>query len=203
MDTNTNCNHITPIPSINEDERDILFGIINRFIGYFTRDSQRQSQNDPESEYPFVPMDTRQVYDQLKFVHGFLTDSRQSASAPLSFLDIGCGIGNVLLFAELMEFTVSGLEKDEYPFTIAAKLIGQEKVVQQDIWEYDRYQTFDVIYYFRPFHEGNLQRRFERFIEDQLKPGGVLIANRKMDQGIDADPRFCRLHPDLPIWQKA
>ena len=49
---------------VGEDERDVLFGIINRYIGYFTTDSQRQSQNDPGSEYPFVPMDTRQVYDQ-------------------------------------------------------------------------------------------------------------------------------------------
>ncbi len=193
-------NHIATPP--NEDERDILFGIINRFIGYFTRDSQRQSQNDPESEYPFVPMDTRQVYDQLKFVRDLLLDSTHTAG-PLSFLDIGCGIGNVLLVAEMMDFEVAGLEKDNYPFTIAAKLIGQEKVVKQDIWEYDHYHTFDVTYYFRPFHDGNLERRFERFIEDHLKSGGVLIANRKMDQGIDSDPRFSRLHPTLPIWQKA
>jgi SAM-dependent methyltransferase len=188
---------------MHDDEQDIFFGIINRFIGYFTRDSQRLSQNDPESEYPFVPMDTRQVFEQLKFVHAFLIDTSQTSAEPLSFLDIGCGIGNVLLIAELMEFQVEGLEKDEYPFTVAAKLIGQEKVIQQDIWEYDHYHTFDVIYYFRPFHEGNLERRFERFIEDHLKPGGVLIANRKMDHGIDTDPRFCRLHPELPIWQKA
>lgn len=202
MDTNNNCNSIPPV---SDDERDIFFGIINRFIGYFTRDSQRQSQNDPESEYPFVPMDTRQVYDQLRFVHTFLTnsDSEQLANEPLSFLDIGCGIGNVLLVAEMMEFSVEGLEKDEYPFSVAAKLIGQEKVVQSDIWEYDHYHTFDVIYYFRPFHEGNLERRFERFIEDQLKPGGILIANRKMDNSIESDPRFCRLHPEMPIWQKA
>ena len=198
METFNHAHH--PLP---EDERDIFFGIINRFIGYFTRDSQRLSQNDPESEYPFVPMDTRQVYDQLAFAQAFLNETPPTLERPLTFLDIGCGIGNVLLFAELMEFTVEGLEKDEYPFTVAAKLIGEEKVLQQDIWEYDHYHTFDVIYYFRPFHEGNRERHFERYIEDQIKPGGVLIANRKMDHGIDSDPRFCRLHPEMPIWQKA
>ena len=188
---------------VGEDERDVLFGIINRYIGYFTTDSQRQSQNDPGSEYPFVPMDTRQVYDQLKFVHDFLFETALFVGRPLSFLDIGCGIGNVLLVAELMEFVVSGLEKDEYPFAVAAKLIGLERVVKQDIWDYDLYDSFDIIYYFRPFHEGNLECRFERFIEDQMKSGAVLIANRKMDRGIDTDLRFCRLHPELPIWQKA
>lgn len=190
-----------PIVAPDDEERDILFGVINRFIGFFTRDSQRHSQNDPGSEYPFVPMDTRQVYAQVKFVRDLLTEASGPETSH-SFLDIGCGIGNVLLFAELMDFTVFGLEKDEYPCSIAAKLIGQEEVIQQDIWEFDDYHHFDVIYYFRPFHDGNLERRFERFIEDQLKPGGVLIGNRKMSDEIESDPRFIRLHPTMPIWQK-
>ena len=185
----------------NDDERDILFGVINRFLGYFTRDSQRQSQNNPESEYPFVPMDTRQVYDQIRFVRDLLADTHPPDTVP-SFLDIGCGIGNVLLFAELMEFTVSGLEKDEYPCSIATRLIGPDQIAQQDLWEYDDFHTFDVIYYFRPFHDGAMERRFERYIEDQIKPGGILIANRKMSQEIETDPRFSRLHPTMPIWQK-
>lgn len=183
-----------------EEERDVLFGIINRFIGYFTSDSQRQSQNDPEAEYPFVPMDTRQVYEQLKFVRAYLTGS--AGERPHTFLDIGCGIGNVLLIAELFEFTVSGLEKDPYPCAIARKLIGAERVTEEDIWDYENYGLFEVIYYFRPFHHGMTQRRFERFIEDQLRPGGILIANRKMSNDIEGDPRFMRLNQTMPIWRK-
>ena len=192
--------HIDPIATANDDERDILFGVINRFIGYFTRDSQRQCQNDPECEYPFVPMDTRQVYDQVKFVRELLAETHPERTP--TFLDIGCGIGNVLIFAELMDFAVSGLEKDEYPCTIATRLIGPEQIARQDIWEYDDYHLFDCIYYFRPFHDGSMERRFERYIEDQLRLGGVLIANRKMSQEIDSDPRFNRLRPTMPIWQK-
>jgi SAM-dependent methyltransferase len=193
--------HIDPIVSPQDDERDILFGVINRFIGYFTLDSQRHCQNDPECEYPFVAMDTRQVYEQIKFVRELLAESRTLERVP-TFLDIGCGIGNVLLFAELMDFAVSGLEKDPYPCSIATRLLGPEQIAQQDIWEYDDYHTFDCIYYFRPFHDGAMERRFERFIEDQLRPGGVLIANRKMSLDIESDPRFNRLHPTMPIWQK-
>ncbi len=185
---------------LSEEERDILFGVINRFIGFFSRDSQRFSQNDPQSEYPFVAMDTRQAYTQLPHGRRLLTD--EGCASPPTLLDIGCGIGNVLLLAELMDFAAYGLEKDEYPYGIARRLLGPERVVHQDIWDFDRYSLFDVIYYFRPFHDGVLERRFERFIEDQLKPGGVLIANRKMSQEIDTDPRFARLTPDLPIWRK-
>ncbi|MBA3016458.1 MAG: class I SAM-dependent methyltransferase [Proteobacteria bacterium] len=191
------------MPHTIDDERDILFGVINRFIGYFTHDSQRQSENDPESEYPFVAMDTRQVYAQIACVRQALAESGQHSQDRPAFLDIGCGIGNVLLFADQMEFDVYGLEKDPFPCSVAIKIHGPERVALQDIWEFEGYSRFDVIYYFRPFHDGALERRFERFIEEQLKPGGILIANRKMDHSIDSDPRFRRLHPEMPIWIKS
>jgi SAM-dependent methyltransferase len=184
-----------------QDERDILFGIINRFTGYFTRDSQRESQNDAGTEYPFVPMDPRQVYAQVKLVRDYLSE-QETVSEPYRFIDIGCGIGNVLLVAEQMDFDVWGIEKDEFPFKVAAKLIGSRRVSQTDIWQYDEYATFKVIYYFRPFHDGDLQRKFELFIEDQLQPGGILIANRKMSKEIDTDQRFKRLDENMPVWLK-
>jgi len=184
-----------------EEERDILFGVINRFIGYFTRDSQRESVNDPLAEYPFVPMDTRQVYAQLMCARGYLRATRGEAGG-FSLIDIGCGIGNVLLFAEMMDFQVFGIEKDTFPRQVAQKLFDRDTVRPDDIWDFDDFSRFDVIYYFRPFHDGGLQRRFEEYIEDRLRPGGVLIANRKMSDSINTDKRFRRIVPDLPVWAK-
>lgn len=184
-----------------EEESDVFFGIINRFIGFFTLESQKESKNDDSLEYPFVPMDTRQLYRQIKLAKAHL-NSRKQRPKKHTFLDIGCGIGNVLLFAEQMELDVFGFEKDEYPCAIAKKLFGEEKVSQEDIWNYSDYNRFDILYYFRPFHDGSVERKFEHYIEDQLKPGGILIANRKMSTRIESDPRFHRLYPDLPIWEK-
>jgi len=184
-----------------EEEKDILFGIINRFIGYFTRDSQRESTNNEEAEYPFVPMDTRQMIEQVKLARTTLQNRRES-ECPYTFIDIGCGIGNVLLAAEQLDFEVFGIEKDPFPCKVAQKLIGKAQVRMEDIWKFSDYSKFDVIYYFRPFHDGDTQRRFELHIENSLKSGGILIANRKMSQAINQDPRFQRLHPDLPVWEK-
>lgn len=184
-----------------EEESDILFGIINRFIGYFTLDSQKESQNDDSKEYPFVPMDTRQVFRQIQMAKRHL-ECKKDGPHNSTFLDIGCGIGNILLFAEQMGLDVYGFEKDEYPCKIALKLFGKERVCQDDIWNYELYHNFDIIYYFRPFHDGPTQKKFEHYIEDQLKPGGILIANRKMSEKITSDPRFTRLDADLPIWEK-
>ncbi len=193
-------NKIAP-PPLSEEESDIFFGIINRFIGYFTLESQKESKNDETLEYPFVPMDTRQVFKQIWLARQHLLSREKRPQNP-TFLDIGCGIGNILLFAEQMELDVFGFEKDEYPCAIAKKLFGEEKVLQEDIWNYSDYNRFDIIYYFRPFHEGSIQRKFEHYIEDQLKPGGILIANRKMSNKIETDPRFRKLNPDLPVWEK-
>lgn len=184
-------------------ETDLFFNIINRFVGLFTSESNRATQNDLGHEYPFVAMDTRQVYAQLRFAKEYLGLADEPGEKPRpTLLDIGCGIGNILLFAEQLGFDVYGIEKDPYPCSIAQRLFGTDKVGQHDIWTFDRYGEFDVLYYFRPFSDREPQRRFEAMIEDCLKPGGLLIANHKNSDDIDRDLRFVRLTPDLPIWAK-
>lgn len=184
-------------------ECELFFNITNRFVGLFTSESNRTTQNDLAREYPFVAMDTRQVFAQLRFTAAYLglPDEPAEGKCP-TLLDIGCGIGNILLFAEQLGFEVHGIEKDPYPCSIAQRLFGEERVGRHDIWRYDRYGEFDVLYYFRPFSDREPQRRFEAMVEERLKPGGVLIANHKNSLDIDHDPRFLRLAPELPIWQK-
>lgn len=184
-----------------EEKKDIFFGIINRFIGFYTRDSVQHTQNDTANEYPFVPMDTRQLFDQLYLVLCYLQKNKPEKE-PYTFIDIGCGIGNVMLFAEQMDFDVYGFEKDEYPCNIAKKMLGTDRVSQDDLWNYDQYERFNVIYYFRPLANGEAQRKFEKMIEDRLQPGGILIANRKMSDEIESDKRFTRLHDTMPVWRK-
>ena len=194
--------HALSPPDNLELERDILFGVINRYVGYFTHSSVQASCNDTRCEYPFVPMPLRLVYDQLRAVRRRLRE-RDGEGGPLpSFLDIGCGIGNIMLLAEQMEFDVHGVEKDEYPCRIARKFFGEERVELEDIWEYGRYHAFDVLYYFRPFSRREQQLRFEAMVEERLRPGAILIANHRMGDTADRDPRFVRLDPDLPVWEK-
>ncbi len=190
-------------PELTEEEeiKDIFFGIINRFIGFYTRDSQKNSQNDTANEYPFVPMDTRQLFDQLCFTSLYLRE-HDKQDEQFTLLDIGCGIGNVMLFAEQMGFDVYGFEKDEYPLRIAQKLMGKERAIQDDLWHYENYGRFDVIYYFRPLANGDHERKFEKMIEETMRVGAILIANRKMSEDIHQDQRFIKLHKELPVWRK-
>lgn len=188
---------------MNEQHNDIFFNIINRFVGFHSQDAVRNTDNDTDCEYPFVAMDTRQVFTQLEFVGRHLElDPDAPPKHPPRLLDVGCGIGNVLLVAEQFGFEVYGFEKDEYPYRVAAKLIGEERIAQADIWTYEGYDKYEVIYYYRPFSGREQQLRFERLIEDSMKTGGILIANHKNSDAIDQDRRFERLSPALPIWRK-
>ena len=188
-------------PYNREEEQDILFGVINRFIGYFTRKAVPATVNDITREYPFVAMDTRQAYEQLLLARDFLHDKHPGSD--LRFIDIGCGIGNIMLLAEMMGFSIFGIEKDTPSFETAIHLVGAEHVSQEDIWKFNNLGKYDLVYYFRPFCEKTSQLRFEKRIENQMKPGSVLIANRKMDETIDSDRRFRRLSTDLPVWYKS
>ena len=187
-----------------EEERDIFFNIINRYIGFYTREAHRSTKNDTSHEYPFIAMDTRQVFEQLRFVSNYLKASSDAShgNGGFTFLDVGCGTGNVLLIAEQFDFDVYGIEKDEYPCAIARQLIDEPKILQQDIRSYKEYDKHDVVYYFCPFSEGEQQRKFERFLEDEMKPGAILIANHKRSERITSDYRFERLHDQYPIWRK-
>lgn len=185
------------------EENDIFFNVINRFVGFYSRDAAKETRNDTGCEYPFVAMDTRQIFAQMDFVSAFLGLDRENSLPPQPrLLDVGCGIGNVLLIAEQFGFEVYGFEKDEYPFRVAAKLIGEERITQADIWTYQGYGEYEVIYYYRPFSGRIQQLRFEKLIEDTMKKGAILIANHKNSDAIAQDRRFERLSPTLPIWRK-
>jgi 2-polyprenyl-3-methyl-5-hydroxy-6-metoxy-1,4-benzoquinol methylase len=181
------------------EQYDIFFNIINRFIGHYTRQIQRISINDTDTEYPFVAMDTRQVFVQLDFARRYI-ETVQKKQMPCSFIDIGCGIGNILLFAEQLGFDVHGIEKDRFPRETASSLLDTDQIYDADIREFTGYDMFDVVYYFCPLTNG--QRAFERHVEDTIKEGAILIANYKRDNRIETDRRFRKLHPALPVWEK-
>lgn len=185
---------------VSEEERDVYLGIINRFIGYYSGKSRRTTKNETSREYPFIAMDTRQAIEEIRIVRDFL--EAENKDRDLTFLDAGCGFGNILLIAEQYFFQVYGIEKDEYPCLLAQRFFGTERVQQGNVWDFQGYGDHDVIYYFRPLPDGDSESRLERLIENKMKKGAVLIANRKLSREIEGDPRFRAIDDHYPIWQK-
>ncbi len=183
------------------EEKDVLLGVINRFIGLFSRRIQKETLLETSKEYPFVAMDTRQVFEELLLVGRYLKDKHNCQDLDgFKFIDVGCGFGNVMLFAEQFGFDVYGLEKDEASIEKALNFFDKEQIIKSDLFAFDGYIDFDVIYYFCPLAEG--ERRFEEFIEDEIRPGAILIGNYKRSKKIETDSRFKRLSSKFPIWEK-
>lgn len=152
--------------------------------------------NTKAGSYGFVPSKgiiglTR----AFKAVFDYLT---KRVNGDLSFLDAGCGIGNMLLIAYSIGFTsVNGVEFDKKTITIARRLIKHTvynghhcKIIKADLTKYDKYGNYDVIYYFQPMHPKHMYK-FLDLLKQDMKIGAIVIAN-----GVDTfqgDKRFKRI----------
>jgi SAM-dependent methyltransferase len=88
------------------------------------------------------------------------------------FLDVGCGPGTKLLMAKSF-FKAEGIEVVDR-FIQQSKAFGLDCVHKQDALEYEHYGDFDVIYFYRPFKNNELQKQLEDRIYSQMKVGALL-----------------------------
>ena len=166
--------------------------------------------NRPNGKYyPFIPHDPDHAIQQLITVKKLLTTENRTER--ISFLDVGCGIGNIMVLAQSMGFKPAGIE---YNKTLEKKSLvgyvgyGPEDlygIVYCDAFKYKMYHKFDVVYMYCPISDYALEKRLERKIENALSVGTYFICNYKQDQRIHKDPRFTPVNNemfDTNIWKK-
>ncbi len=101
-------------------------------------------------------------------------------AGPLSFLDMGCGVGLKLVQAAEYFEVVHGVEYDSERAEVARSLIGksrrvQDSAVQGDALTFDRYGRYDVIYAYKPLSDPELLQAMERRMIAQARPDTILI----------------------------
>ncbi len=97
-----------------------------------------------------------------------------------SFLECGSGFGFVAALAKELGFNVTGIEIVPKYIELSRRFFPSVRVEEGDLLAFDRWADFDVIYYYGPFADDEVQARFELHIEDALRPGGIILANRKV-----------------------
>lgn len=151
---------------------------------------------DKNGSYPFIPRSVHAVLPRLIYAYDYLR--KKYASCDFSFLDAGCGFGNIMMLAKGVGFDVHGLEFD--PVTIEfAKDVNPYwmNIRRQDILAYNGYKKFDVIYYYCPF-DCRKEVDFERRVENQMKVGALLVASPSHHSRMAKDKRFRSLfHGDI------
>jgi SAM-dependent methyltransferase len=152
-------------------------------------------------------MRTREILVEIAIARAFASARREW---PLpKFLDVGCGVGNVMALAESFDLRVYGLQYDPRLIELAAYpkyQRGMESgwIFQEDALKYKDYGKYDILYYYCPIADREKERELERRIEEQMQLKALLIANMKNDPQIAKDSRFRRRWGDQAygVWQK-
>jgi SAM-dependent methyltransferase len=185
-----------------KDYREMMDCLCRRFRGF------GHPNDHSDGKYEYIPMDIKVIRNEIKFVSDILKTKNRIHD--LKFLDAGCGIGVTLLVARRYGFKPFGIEFNAKLAEIAVRLSEvwtKDNVFIGDILDYKDYNKFDVIYYYCPFEDRELQATFEKIVENAAKKGAIIIANLKQNDSIVMDKRFKRLaykdnYEGNQIWQK-
>lgn len=179
-------------------------------FSWHTKNGRSVRNPEFEGKFPFIPHSVYRTMDILLYLennwnaiqekyskqYGFTP--RFSEYSQLSFLDAGCGVGNILIYAySLGMFSkIMGLELDAQTYEYAKILVNGGDtnhyawVLQQDILTFDKYGDFDVIYYYCPFSDVEKESEFESLVEEQAKVGAIIIPELKRSREFLSSKKF-------------
>lgn len=129
--------------------------------------SHLSKPDDVGDNHKWIPFPCNNFVDLVIDAY-FATDQDRNKK----FLDIGCGIGTKVMLADAI-FVASGFDIEEEYLDVARK-IGCKDVFHADALEFEGYGDYDILYFYAPFKDGMLQRRFEDRLYEQMRPGQVL-----------------------------
>ena len=133
--------------------------------------------------------------DDMRFLVQYLQLSEKQLQK-ISFLDVGSGVGQKVYLAHLVGFNAYGLELRKKFVTAAIELFWDlhvkgknppEFFIRQNALKFNRYDEFDVIYFYCPIWDEKLQTRLERIIQKQAKPGTIVIPNLSLTFNTDLE----------------
>ena len=123
---------------------------------------------------------------------------------PVTFLDAGCGTGrNLHLVASAGAFgriDARGIELEQEFIDHGNRVyrLG-EKVECADCMAYD-YGQFDIVYFYRPFSDDELEQKFERHLMESMAKGAYIAA--PLSVCLDSSHRLTARGTSGQIWKK-
>ena len=161
-----------------------ITSLLNEITEYFQNELETEKKD--ENSWNYIPN-----RDYLNLSKKLLLIKKSYKYKTPTFLDCGCGIGLISVFAEQHGFTSTGLEIQDKSIEIAKK-ISFCKFIKKDILKYKKYGDYDVIYFYCPFNinrKPNPQEIFEKIVADQMKIGAFVITIN-CGTVFDSDKRF-------------
>lgn len=160
--------------AMNDRLVDILSSSIRRYISFIS-DSHRIAYGYKSTKgimhYGFVPMNTESILETLFRLYHYM----ESCRGLHKFLDIGCGIGNIVLLAQKVGFDAYGLEYNKKIYDIAKGLMGRNHIFRGNMTDFGKYNEYDVLYYYVPMVNGKAMEEFVKKLIKTVKPGAYVI----------------------------
>lgn len=156
--------------ALDEDkERATLLVKLNIFdVAFHNLEAVCMDQIVVDGNYQFIPFPCGAFVDMLMNAYVLLGHDRSK-----KFLDVGCGIGTkVILACSLMDGY--GIDYNEQ-YVNKANTLGLNRVGLADGLLFDKYNQFDLIYYYRPIQDTERYLALESKIHKEMK-SGTLVA---------------------------
>lgn len=134
---------------------------------------------DNVGRFPFISMSTDQFMWMLERVLP-LFESIKGRPAQ-SFMDLGCGIGNILALARHCGLNVAGVEIDEKYIEICNDILPERSIIQADLLHWIPEIETDIYYFFRPFSSEILWIRFMAHFTQRFPNGQIFISPLGME----------------------
>lgn len=180
-----------------QKDKSILMSIFSEIFhsAYVAKGSNRSNMD--KTCYKFIPLNVNAVLNTFNELRtdkfkNFYRENVNKEFNPHSFIDAGCGIGNIMLIARNIliraeknkDFPpIQGIDFD--PVNIKkAKIIldikhpyqkDQYKLIKGDIRTFKHYNKYDVIYFYVPLIEREELYKFLDNVYTTAKPGTVII----------------------------
>jgi hypothetical protein len=155
--------------ALDEDKtKDQLLLKINAFdVAFHNIEAAQMGKTVVGDRFSFVPFPCGAFIDLLYEAFFVLDQDRTK-----KFLDVGCGMGTKVVLACSL-FDAYGIECEK-EYVDKANLLGLNRVGHVDAFLFDKYDIFDVIYYYRPIHDYDKYRMFEQKIHKEAKSGAII-----------------------------
>lgn len=145
-----------------------------------------------KGRFGFIPIDTDEFVKQLDFVINRIFNKKIEINGEkLRFLDAGCGVGVTVCIARKMGLNARGIEINPKLIELSSYVFNKKECITEgDIIKFTNYHNYDIIYYYCPLADNNLEIKFEKKVEKELKIGGVIIANQKLSNSYGNNKNF-------------
>jgi len=156
----------------------IMISFLNELTYQIQRGSREVYKRGTEKEYEYIAYRNYELLiEQLLAVMGYLLD--QGNWSP-KFIDVGCGAGLITHLADTIGFDGFGIElRQEYvDYAKRFDVCDHLNIFKGDAFDHS-YKKYDVVYYYCPINDRELQTRLEKHIEGSMKKGAFLIPKYK------------------------